>query len=109
MAEDPDTQGTSVDVTLEWLAFRGLAAFPVVSVGRKQPATTGVTGRGDDTQFTWPLWRLAAAWVTARSLVGLPVSAMTRERGVFAIATAGIRRTSQGFGNFGPPEIVAVM
>jgi hypothetical protein len=108
MAEDPDAEGTSVDATLEWLAFRGMVAFPVVSVGRKLPATTGVTGRGEDMEFTWPLWRVAAEWATARSLVRLPVVAMTRERGVFSIATSGIRRTAQGFGNFGPAEVRAV-
>jgi len=108
MAEDPDAEGTSVDVTLEWLAFRGLAAFPVISVGRKQPATVGVSGRGEDMEFTWPLWRLAADWATACSLVRLPSDAMTRERGVFAVATSGIRRTAQGFGNFGPADLSAV-
>lgn len=108
MAADPSTSGTMVDSTLEWLAFRGLAAFPVLSVGRRTPATTGVSGRGDEMRFAWPLWAYEVDWATARSLVCLPLDGRLRARGVFAIAASEIRRTSQGFGNFGPAAISAI-
>ncbi len=108
MAQDPDVEGTAVDATQEWLAFRGLVAFPVLSIGRKQPATTSVNGRGEGMVFSWPLWRVAADWPTVTSLIKLPISTLTADRGVIAVATSSIRRTAQGFGNFGPAAVRAV-
>ena len=109
MANNPSGDGTHVDAPLEWLAFRGLPLLP--SFPRdSRIITTGVFGRGDDMTFTWPLWSCPASLPAARSAVQIDWtgSAMERgARGVFAICSATIRRTSQGFGNFGPSSVVS--
>jgi hypothetical protein len=69
---------------------------------------TGVTGRGDDMVFTWPLWSVPASLQTVRSALQLDWNGVSRDRsarGVFAICSSAIRRTSQGFGNFGPSSV----
>ena len=103
MAENPNTEGTSVNAPLEWLAFRALPMFPTVPF-KSRVLTTGVSGRGDDAAFIWPLWSDAASVRTVAGLVRLGPSS-TGGRGVFATARAAIRRTSQGFGNFGPASV----
>jgi hypothetical protein len=108
MANDPNDDGTSVDAPLEWLAFRGLPLFPTVPRGMRV-LTTGVTGRGDEMAFTWPLWSLGARLATVEALVGCSMTDRNEpelsSRGVFAIASSEIRRTTQGFGNFGPASV----
>lgn len=107
MASNPSGDGTRVDAPLEWLAFRGLPLLPSFPHGMRI-ITTGVSGRGDDMTFTWPLWSVPASLQTIRSTLQLDWSGAARERsarGVFAICSSGIRRTSQGFGNFGPPSV----
>lgn len=108
MAQDPNADGTSVDAPLEWLAFRGLPLFPTFPVGRRI-LTTGVTGRGDEMRFDWLLWTAEASLGAVRSLLGGPMSqgeeSALLARGVFARCSSEIRRTSQGFGNFGPASI----
>jgi hypothetical protein len=106
MANDPNEDGTSVNAPLEWLAFRGLPLFPVVPRGVRA-ATTGVRGRSDDMQFTWPLWCIPASLSTVRSLL-LVDWAARRDRvdtGIIAVCTSEIRRSAQGFGNFGPASV----
>ena len=113
MGVNPTDDGTVVNAPLEWLAFRGLPAFRCVPV-RDRIITCGVTGRWqDELQFHWPLWSCGASYETLRSLLVL-TAAWTKEqdaeratkgrrdRGVFAVCTSEIRRTAQGFGNFGP-------
>jgi len=108
MANNPNDDGTRVDAPLEWLAFRGLPLLPSFPRGRRV-ITTGVVGRGDDMTFTWPLWSIPASRRTTRSLLQVDWTGSVKERnarGVFAICSAAIRRTSQGFGNFGPSSVM---
>lgn len=107
MANNPNDDGTSVDAPLEWLAFRGLPLFPSFPRGVRI-ITTAVSGRGDDMEITWPLWSVPASLETVRSMLQIPWTGASRDRamrGVFAICTSAIRRTSQGFGNFGPATV----
>ena len=103
MAENPNTEGTAVCAPLEWLAFNSLPLFPTVPI-KTRVFTTAVSGRGDEMVFTWPLWNCAASERTVASLLRLRVDEW-RERGVFASARSTIRRSSQGFGNFGPASV----
>ncbi|MBE2251184.1 MAG: hypothetical protein IAE78_16715 [Myxococcus sp.] len=105
MADDPNTEGTSVNAPLEWLAFRALPLLPCVPI-KARVFTTAVSGRGDSAAFSWPLWRAPASLRTVASLLRLPAEADAR-RGLFAAVRASIRRTSQGFGNFGPGSVSA--
>lgn len=109
MANNPSGNGTRVDAPLEWLAFCGLPLLPSVPRGTRI-LTTGIVGRGDDMTFTWPLWSVPASLQTTRSVLQVD---WTRDakgrtaRGIFAICTSAIRRTSQGFGNFGPSSVMS--
>lgn len=141
MGVNPNDDGTAVNAALEWLAFRGLPAFPCVPIGSRI-LTSGVTGRRqDELRFHWPLWSCGASGATVRSLLLLTAGWIEKEeqardkmetlarrrqrqrsmgrlqldlenmleerrrRGVFAICTSEIRRTTQGFGNFGPAHV----
>lgn len=109
MANNPNDYGTSVDAPLEWLAFRGLPLFPSFPRGTRI-ITTAVSGRGDDMAMTWPLWSAPVSLETVRSMLQMPWTEGSRDsamRGVFAICTAAIRRTGQGFGNFGPAMVTS--
>mgnify|MGYP000249073059 CR=1 FL=1 len=109
MAINPSGEGTRVDAPLEWLAFRGLPLLPSFPRGSRI-ITTGVVGRGDDMTFTWPLWSFPASLLTTRSALQVDWTGSTKERaarGVFAICSSAIRRTSQGFGNFGPSSVMS--
>ncbi len=107
MANNPSGKGTCVDAPLEWLAFRGLPLLPSFPRGTRI-VTTGVVGRGDDMTFTWPLWSVPVSRQTTRSAIQMDWSGSAKERmarGIFAICSSAIRRTSQGFGNFRPSSI----
>lgn len=109
MANNPNNDGTRVDAPLEWLAFRGLPLLPSFPRG-ENIITTGVAGRGDDMMFRWPLWSSAISVHTARSALQVDWTESANERGlrgIFAICSSAIRRTSQGFGNFGPSSIIS--
>ncbi len=109
LAEDPNKKGTRVNAPLEWLAFRGLPLLPSFPQGTRI-ATTGVVGRGDDMTFTWPLWSAPASLQTTRSLLQVDWTGNAKERaarGIFAICSSRIRRTSQGFGNFAPSAVIS--
>jgi hypothetical protein len=118
MAVNPSDDRTAVNAPLEWLAFRGLPAFRCIPIGDRI-VTSGVTGRRqDEMQFHWPLWSCAATYPTVRSLLCIAARWTAerrsdragegrRLRGVFAVCTSEIRRTSQGFGNFGPALVSA--
>lgn len=110
MASGPSRQNTLVNAPLEWLAFRGLPLLPSFPRGSKI-VTTAVTGGGEEMAFTWPLWSVLASLQTVRSLVQLDWAHTARAhaaRGVFAICRCPIRRTSQGYGNFGPSLVASV-
>lgn len=109
MGVDPSTDDTVVNAPLEWLAFRALPLFPCVPRGNSV-LTTGVAGRRqNEMRFVWPLWQDAASLASVRSLLQLPVATMTdaerQARGIFAVCSSDIRRTSQGFGNFAPAHV----
>lgn len=109
MANNPSGDGTRVDAPIEWLAFRGLPLLPSFPRGTRI-ITTGVVGRGNEMTFMWPLWAVPASCHTARSVLQIDWTGNARERrarGVFAICSSAIRRTSQGFGNFGPSSITS--
>lgn len=109
LADNPSIGGTRVNAPLEWLAFRGLPLLPSVPRGTRI-ITTGVFGRGDDMTFTWPLWSIPASMPTTRSALQVDWTRNAKERaarGVFAICSSAIRRTSQGFGNFGPSSVAS--
>jgi len=109
MANNPSGDGTRVDAPLEWLAFRGLPLLPSFPCGSRI-ITTGVVGRGDDMTFTWPLWSIPASLLTMRSALQVDWTGSAKERaarGIFAICSSAIRRTSQGFGNFGPSSVMS--
>ncbi len=112
MAENPTSEGTRVDAPLEWLAFRGLPlfpSFPIAASRKPRILTTGVKGRGDDMEFSWPLWSTPATLHTVRSLVQMDTHRSDAKacalRDIFALCDSSIRRTSQGFGNFGPATV----
>lgn len=119
MGVNPSAEKTIVNAPLEWLAFRSLPLFPCVPVcsgGSVRVATAGVTGRRQaDFAFQWPLWDCGASIATVGSLLtsiagivgGGTMGAVQdlRARGVFALCRSDIRRTAQGFGNFGPASI----
>ncbi|MDI3258793.1 MAG: hypothetical protein QJR02_03760 [Sinobacteraceae bacterium] len=109
MEGDPSKDKTRVNAPLEWLAFRGLSLLPSFPRGSRI-LTSGVFGRGDDMRFVWPLWFTPASAQTIRSTLQVNWTGLSiKERracSVFAICRSTIRRTSQGFGNFSPPEIL---
>jgi hypothetical protein len=109
MASNPEEDDTRVDAPLEWLAFRGLPLLPSFPRGARI-ITTAVLGRGDNMTFTWPLWSPPASLQTVRSALQLDWTGNAREhavRGVFAVCRSSIRRSSQGFGNFGPAVVTS--
>lgn len=109
MANNPSGEGTRVDAPLEWLAFRGLPLLPSFPCGTRI-ITTGVFGRGDEMTFTWPLWTGPASRHAAQSVLQVDWTGNAKERtsrGIFAICGSAIRRTSQGFGNFGPSSVTS--
>ena len=106
---DPQKEDTRVDAPLEWLAFRGLPLFPSFPRGMRI-ITTAVSGHGEDMEMTWPLWSVPVSVQTARSALQMRWTGASPDRalrGVFAVCTSAIRRTSQGFGNFGPAIVTA--
>jgi hypothetical protein len=107
MANDPKKDDTNVDAPLEWLAFRGLPLFPSFPSGSRI-ITTAINGRGDDMKMTWPLWSEPISLATVASALQLAWTGSSRDhamRGVFAVCSSAIRRTSQGFGNFAPASV----
>lgn len=106
MAENPNSEGTRVNAPLEWLAFRGLPLLPSYPVGPRI-VTTGVSGRGEEMMWSWPLWSVPASLGTVRSILSVDWSNRRERklRGIDYVCRAPIRRTAQGFGNFGPASV----
>ena len=108
-ARDPSGDKKGSVTGAEWLAFLGLALFPVAPTTSPRGVrlqTTGCTGGWKDGSFTWPLWGLPATEATVRSLLLVGDRWSARQRavlGVQAVFTASIRRSDQGgYGSFTP-------
>ncbi len=91
----------------EWLAFRGLGCFAVVSRGGAV-RTPGVEGGWKTSTFAWPLWTGAISLRVVESLLRLPrlreLGATERATmGLGAVYQAPIERSDQGgYGSFRP-------
>ncbi len=107
----------------DWLAFLGLAFYPVRVAelrSRRSLETTACDSRWKRSAFRWPLWEVALDRDTVRSLVadaslvgreadrrGLAGAVLAR-RGVLRVLEAPIRRTDQGgYGSFGACRTLA--
>jgi hypothetical protein len=91
----------------DWLAFLGLAFFPVATSDTSL-LTTGCSEAWKRGWFRWPLWSPPIEAKTIRSLVGDPTIATEStevwcSRGLSMVLEAPIRRSAQGgYGSFGP-------
>jgi hypothetical protein len=95
----------------DWLAFRGLAFYPVARA-TSGLRTTACDAAWKTSAFRWPLWRVPVSRRVARSLVAdeALVSQRRREehspshlaaRGITSVRESRIRRTDQGgYGSF---------
>lgn len=107
-ATDPGKEQRPGVPGADWLAFLGLAYFPVVS----HDGTLVTTACGRPWKrgwMRWPLWssplpsRVVRSLVADAALADEP-QALRRARGVTAVMRAPIRRTDQGgYGSFGTP------
>lgn len=95
----------------EWLAFRGLAFFPVA--GRSgHLRTTACRGRRKTGEFVWPLWEVEATQPTIASLLRCPDldrldPATRRERGIVQVFRSRLTKKADGYsGMFAPTEPV---
>lgn len=95
----------------EWLAFRGLAFFPVAGEGETL-YTTACSGRRKAGLFVWPLWHVPADMQTIASLLRSPdldklESAAKHARGISQIFRAQLTKKADGYsGMFAPSEAV---
>lgn len=95
--------------TSEWLAFRGLAFFPVGGrMGLLR--TTACRGRRKSGEFIWPLWDVEATEPTIASLLRCPNldrldPAARRERGIVQVFRSRLTKKADGYsGMFAPTE-----
>jgi hypothetical protein len=106
----------------DWLAFRGLAFYPLSlrrSRDRARVITPACDANWNKGNFRWPVWAdpltldVVAALVTNTHIVGEDAS--HRLHSGDALDTWGIRsvwestmiRSGQGYGSFGPPKQIA--
>ena len=95
----------------EWLAFRGLAFFPVAGRGG-QLRTTACRGRRKSGEFIWPLWDVEATTPAIASLLRCPDldrldPATRRERGIVQVFRSRLTKKADGYsGMFAPTEPV---
>ena len=95
----------------EWLAFRGLAFFPVAG-GSGQLRTTACRGRRKAGEFIWPLWEVEATAPVIASLLRCPDldrldPAARRERGITQVFRSRLTKKADGYsGMFAPAEPV---
>jgi hypothetical protein len=95
----------------EWLAFRGLAFFPVAGRGG-QLYTTACRGRRKNGEFVWPLWEVEATAPAIASLLRCPDldrldPATRRERGIVQVFRSRLTKKADGYsGMFAPTEPV---
>lgn len=103
--------GRQTNPALEWLAFRGLAFFPVLCRNGR-PVTTACRGRRKDGRFVWPLWEPRCTTNVLRSLVAYPsLEEMgPKEKqvlGISQVVEAGLTKAADGYtGVFSPSRIV---
>lgn len=94
----------------DWLAFRGLCAFPVVLV-RDRALTTGFEGRGKYYRFIWALWSGALDYETSASVVATKWDGLSEQarsaRGILAVYSSEVSRTDKGYGSFLAPAYVS--
>ncbi|MCU0649629.1 MAG: hypothetical protein MUF00_16680 [Gemmatimonadaceae bacterium] len=105
-ATNPSSEKRGSVAGANWLAFQGLAYFPVwARRGRLQ--TTAVRGGWKNAHFCWPLWEVPATSAALRSLLVCNVASWTeaerRARGVRVVLASRIERSDQGgYGSFTP-------
>lgn len=109
-ATDPSKRSPAGVPAMIWLAFLGLACYPVVGID-SGVHTTACDREWKRSAFRWPLWSGPLDWDTAgalvadRSVVGPRAdlnTARLARRGVHRVLEAPIRRTDQGgYGSFG--------
>jgi hypothetical protein len=94
----------------DWLAFRGLAFYPVARTDRGALRTTACDPEWKSSAFRWPLWKVPITRNVVRSLVAdatlvgkdarLHADALAA-RGIISVRESLIRRTDQGgYGSF---------
>jgi hypothetical protein len=98
----------------DWLAFRGLAFYPVMRTDRGTLRTTACNREWKSSAFRWPLWHASATRNVVRSLVAdstlIAPGAKVRPaelaaRGISSLRQSKIRRSEQGgYGSFGAAE-----
>jgi hypothetical protein len=101
----------------DWLAFRGLAFYPVTRTLHGSLRTTACDAEWKSSAFRWPLWTARATRNVTRSLVadstlvakGAKVTPrFLAARGISSLLESKIRRTDQGgYGSFSAPITLA--
>ncbi|WP_066908097.1 type I-G CRISPR-associated protein, Cas3-extension family [Millisia brevis] len=106
----------------DWLAFLGLAFYPLTLAPGRDRARVVTAACDTDWNagaFRWPTWirpldhPTVAAVVTDPTLIGENVARCDhrpqalRARGIAAVWQCGIGRSGQGYGSFGPPKRIA--
>lgn len=91
----------------DWLAFRGMSAFPVVLRAGKA-ATTAFEGSGKNYCFHWALWSRFLDYFTVKSVVCTRWDGRSdserRARGIALVLASQVGRTEQGgYGSFRAP------
>lgn len=95
----------------EWLAFRGLAFFPVAGRGGHLQ-TTSCRGRRKAGEFIWPLWEVEATAPVIASLLRYPdldrlEPEARRELGIVQVFRSRLTKKADGYsGMFAPTEPV---
>lgn len=100
----------------DWLAFLGLAFYPVAATRTWQLLTAACDSNWKSSAFRWPLWTVPASHATVHAVVNDPAlvrkfpaagidPSVLRARGIQRVLQAPIRRTDQGgYGSFGGAE-----
>jgi len=109
-ASNPSTDKKFGVPGADWLAFRGLSYFPVMSLAGRL-TTTGCSGDWKHSVFCWPLWSVPLSSRGVRSVLKLAdlesMSWLNRDaRGIGAVLKSSISRSDQGgYGSFSPPRV----
>ena len=108
-ATDPSSEKRGSVAAADWLAFCGLAFFPVTAENGRL-LTTCVRGGWKDSVFRWPVWAPALSVHAVRSLMMLLTRISGAElscAGVSAMYQSSILRSEQGgYGSFTPASVV---
>lgn len=109
-ATDPSKEKREGVPGADWLAFLGLAFFPVVN-REGTLLTRGCARAWKRSGLRWPLWEVPLTRATVASLLADPhlesqTAEVRRARGITKVLRAPIRRTDQGgYGSFGPATL----